>query len=55
MNILKKIEKFTEGYTYEKFIEDEKVVYAVIRCFEIIGEAVKKLPQEFREKYPNIP
>ena len=52
---IEKIEKFTEGYDYERFIQDEKAIYAVIRCFEIIGEAVKKLPQELKDKYPTIP
>ena len=52
---LEKIERFTIGYDYEKFIEDEKVVYAVIRCFEIIGEAVKNLPFEFRSRYSKVP
>ena len=26
----------------------------VIRCLEIIGEAVRNLPMEYREKYPDI-
>ena len=31
---IEKIEKFTHGYSYEDFINDDKTVYAVIRCFE---------------------
>ncbi|MDV3000331.1 MAG: hypothetical protein N5P05_001937 [Chroococcopsis gigantea SAG 12.99] len=27
----------------------------VIRCFEVIGEAVKQLSPEIRQKYPNVP
>ncbi len=52
---IEKIEKFTSGYDFEDFIKDEKTVYAVIRCFEVIGEAVKNLPSEFKEEYPSIP
>lgn len=46
---------FTEGMEYEDFIEDEKTVYAVIRAIEIIGEAVKNIPVDIREEYPEIP
>jgi len=34
---------------------DEKTLYAVIRAFEIIGEASKKIPDNIRQAYPNIP
>jgi len=36
-------------------LKTKKVVYAVIRCFEIIGEAVKNLPFEFRSRYSKVP
>ncbi len=52
---IKKIEKFTENCDYEEFVENELVAYAVIRCIEIIGEAVKKLPKELTEKYQDVP
>ncbi|MEM3374145.1 MAG: HepT-like ribonuclease domain-containing protein, partial [Candidatus Woesearchaeota archaeon] len=32
-----------------------KTLYAVIRCFEIIGEASKNIDNEFKEKYHNLP
>lgn len=31
------------------------VIYAVIRCFEIIWEAVKNIAQDFKDKHPDIP
>lgn len=31
------------------------VIYAVIRCFEIIGEAVKNIAQDFKDKHSDIP
>ena len=37
------------------FMSDRKTRDAVIRHFEIIGEATKSLPDEFRSKYPDIP
>jgi len=49
------IEKFVEGMELEAVMEDDKTLSAVIRKFEIIGEAVKNIPDWMREKYPNIP
>ncbi|CUU01079.1 hypothetical protein JGI3_02236 [Candidatus Kryptobacter tengchongensis] len=40
---IEKIEKFTEGYDYEKFVQDEKVVYAVIRCFVLCPIYLQKM------------
>lgn len=42
-----RIMEFTEGMNYDDFAADAKTVYAVIRSFEIIGEAVKK----YRRRY----
>jgi len=39
----------------EDFIGDPVLMRAFTRSLEIIGEAVKNLPDEFREKYPEIP
>ncbi|NHW00108.1 MAG: DUF86 domain-containing protein [Thaumarchaeota archaeon] len=52
---MNKAMKFIEGMSYEQFIRDDKTVFAVVRALEIIGEAVKKIPEEIRVKYPEIP
>ncbi|PIP23941.1 MAG: hypothetical protein COX90_02415 [Candidatus Nealsonbacteria bacterium CG_4_10_14_0_2_um_filter_38_17] len=52
---MESIEKFIENMTFEEFKGDDKTTSAVIRKFEIIGEATKKIPQEIRKKYPKIP
>jgi len=39
----------------QAFFDDERTQDAVIRNFEIIGEAVKRLSQEVRDTYPDIP
>jgi uncharacterized protein with HEPN domain len=46
---------FINKMNYEDFINDEKTYYAVIRCIEIIGEAVKHIPESIRQDYPEIP
>jgi uncharacterized protein with HEPN domain len=49
-----KILKFGKGVSFEEFSADEMRVDAVIRNFEVIGEAIKKLPPELTEFYPGI-
>ena len=34
---------------------DKKTVFAVVRSFEIIGEATKNIPFDIRDKYPEVP
>ena len=57
-DILKAIEKalhFIKGMTYDQFIEDDKTAYAVIHAFEIIGEAVKRIPPSVKEQHSGLP
>lgn len=56
-NIKECIEQI-EFYTIEgkeAFLQNRMIQDAVIRNFEIIGEATKRLSVDFRAKYPNIP
>ena len=39
----------------EAFINDPVLQRAFVRSLEIIGEAVKNLPKEFRDNYPQVP
>ena len=55
LNSGKKIIKYVENYSYNDFILDSKTVDAIVRNLEIIGEASKKLSENFKEKYNNIP
>jgi len=48
------IESHTNKITKEKFSENLTVQDAVIRRIEIIGEAVKNLPAEFKKNHPEI-
>lgn len=47
--------EFTSGFDYTAFSNDYKTRYTVIRCFEIMGEAAKKIPDDIRIEYPTIP
>lgn len=49
-----KIIEYTSGFTLEQFKSDSKTVDAVIRNFEIIGEAANRLPDDFKERYSEI-
>ena len=49
-----KILQYTKGISFEVFSKDNKTVDAVIRNFEIIGEASNLLPDEIKDKYSEI-
>ena len=49
-----KILNYTDGMTFESFLQDPKTIDAVIRNFEIIGEAANRLPEAFKENHPDI-
>jgi uncharacterized protein with HEPN domain len=49
------IDVYTKAMTYEQFVNDRKTVDAVIRNFEVIGEATKHVPLAVRQKYPKVP
>jgi len=46
---------FVEGVGYDDFIKDRKTAYAVTRAVEIIGEAVKKIPERVKKRNSKIP
>ena len=52
---LNRISEYIDGLDFISFKQDYKTVDAVIRNFEIIGEASKNLPDFIKEKYKDIP
>ena len=42
------------GLSLESFVADETLRRAFVRSLEIIGEAAKKVPDDFRVKYPMV-
>ncbi len=50
----KKIISYTSGMAFDDFIRDDKTIDAVVRNFEIIGEAAQRVPEEFKSDHPEI-
>jgi uncharacterized protein with HEPN domain len=50
-----KILEYTEKYDFKMFKRDTKTIDAVVRNLEIIGEASKNLPAQFRKQNKEIP
>lgn len=42
------------GLTAEEFLHDATLQRAFVRSFEIIGEAAKQIPEDFRKRHPAI-
>ena len=55
LDSINKIEEFTKRISKADFISSIKTQDAVIRRLEIIGEATKNLPTNFKEKYTTVP
>lgn len=55
LSAIDSIEAFVEGMSFEEFRADDKTASAVIRKFEIIGEATKNIPDKIRQQYPTVP
>ena len=55
LDAMEEAESFIKEMTFEEFARDKKTIYAVIRALEIIGEAVKHIPDNIRRTYPEIP
>jgi uncharacterized protein with HEPN domain len=47
--------KYTKGLSEQEFYDNSLVKDAVVRNFEIIGEASKRVSKEFRSSYPHVP
>ena len=44
----------SQSLEYNSFLDDETLKRAVVRSLEIIGEATKKIPVDFRENHNSI-
>ncbi len=52
---MESIERFIGRMTFEEFQTDDKTASAVIRKFEIIGEASRNIPDEIKRRHPEVP
>ena len=52
LNSIDKIKRYTKGMNREQLIADELTFDAVVYNLQIIGEAVKNIPPEVRNRYP---
>ncbi len=55
LDCIEKIDEFIAGMDFQQFNEDDKTRSAVVRKLEIIGEAVKNIPKEIRQRHREIP
>ena len=49
-----KISEYTNSLSFDEFLNDSKTSDAVIRNFEIIGEAASRLPENIKDEYPLV-
>ncbi|MCA1789560.1 MAG: DUF86 domain-containing protein [Thioalkalivibrio sp.] len=49
------LRRYTDGLDYDEFAGNVEKQDAVIRRLEIIGEAVKGIPDDMRAEYPDVP
>ena len=49
------LQRYTERLSYDAFAADVEKQDAVVRRLEIIGEAVKGIPEDLWAKYPDVP
>ena len=54
LSAINSIFEYTHNIDYDKFINNKMIIDAVIRNFEIIGEAAKNISDDIRNKYPDI-
>jgi uncharacterized protein with HEPN domain len=54
LEAIEKVERYAADSTFEDFSCNEMAVDAVIRNFEVIGEAARNMPEEIKKKYPYV-
>ena len=51
----KNVIEFVKGSTYEKFVKDKLLFYAVMKNVEIVGEAAYMLSKDFKQEHAETP
>jgi uncharacterized protein with HEPN domain len=55
LDAIRKIEKYSTSRPPDELLKDEMAIDAIVRNFEVIGEATKHIPEIIRRKYPAVP
>jgi uncharacterized protein with HEPN domain len=54
LEAIRKLEKYSNSLTFDDFVKDELRQDGVVRNLEIIGDAVKRIPNDVKERKPQI-
>ena len=54
IDAIQKIHVYTTGLSFEELKNDSKTLDAVIRNLEVIGEAIKNIPEDVRKQKPDV-
>ncbi|RYE21114.1 MAG: DUF86 domain-containing protein [Sphingobacteriaceae bacterium] len=54
LDCAEKILRYTNDFTFEQFMQNDLTMDAVVRNYEIIGEAANRLPEEFKAQLPTL-
>jgi len=55
LDSIQDVEEFISGITFEEFLQNKKINKAIIRSLEVLGEASKKIPDDIKTRYPDVP
>ena len=55
LEAMQKAQEFVEGMDYNRFVQDDKTSFAVVRALEITGEAAKHVQDDVRARFPDVP
>ncbi|OIP33139.1 MAG: DUF86 domain-containing protein [Deltaproteobacteria bacterium CG2_30_66_27] len=55
LEAIHKIRRYVSGLSFDEFQSDDKVVDAVVRNLEVIGEAARHIPPEMESRHPDLP
>jgi uncharacterized protein with HEPN domain len=55
LNCARNVQDFTQGMSFESFLDDHKTIRAVAYEFTTIGEAARAIPEEVQKQFPDVP
>lgn len=54
LDAAEKIKRYVDDMEYQDFVQDDKTIDAVVRNFEIIGEAANRIDEDFKRIHPEL-